>query len=104
MHFVILSGKYLPTQNIQVAVASETSIINKCVNPKNYNLHLVGRGNLKHFRRSSCAKNSFECQDVSVPLSTFVRPGYGLKVWVVFTHTWRHSVIGLPPRTKSVKI
>ena len=80
VQFATLSEKYLPTQNIQVVVSFETSVITKCVNPKNYNLHLVRRGNLRRFRRSSYEKNCFVCQDVSVLLSTFVRPGYGLKV------------------------
>jgi len=94
MQFAALSGKYLPIQNIQAVVSSETSLISKYVNPKNYNLHLVCHGSPKHFRRSSCEKNRFVCQDESVLLSTFVRPGYKLNVWstrISGLHTHTHG-------------
>ena len=94
MQFATLSGKYLPTKNIQVVISFESSEIPKCVNPKNYNLLIVSRGNLKGLIRSSCEKNRFVCQDVSVLLSNFVRLGNGLTVWntrMSGLHTHTHS-------------
>jgi hypothetical protein len=82
VQFATLTGKYLTTLNIQVVVSFETSVIPKCVSPKTTTcILLVSRGNLKRFIWSSCEKNSFVCQVVSVLLSTFVRPGNGLTVW-----------------------